>query len=240
MALSLNSKEHNGRIRKRTDDLSTLQHVLKNGFYPNGFSKSSSRKMRAQRYRTRRNHRLYDYFPSRKLQHRKHVVDYNSDNLRRKYHKKHRRKNRRPHILSGFRKSRKCKRPQLKYRKNIIQLKRYKNEQCDHNFRMSHKDDMIPILLTPKRRNAIFRDVPVSKAIRLPTTFSPLISNSERRIGYGSHGGHPGVNSIYVGKDESGILWPLLGIFGLFQLLTTGAIGKSIKYNRKEDPFRPF
>merc|ERR1719322_678447 len=53
---------------------------------------------------------------------------------------------------------------------------------------------------------------------------SPMLLNSERRSGYGNYGAHPGVNSIYVGKDDSGILWPLLGLFGLFQLLTTGAI----------------
>ena len=133
MTSRLNRKEHKGRIQKQTDTLSSFQHVLKNGFYPNGFSKSSSRKKKAQRYRTRRNHRLYEYFPSRKLQHQKHIVDYNSDNPRRKYYKKHRRKTRRPHTLSSFRKRRKCKRPQFKYRKHIIPLKHYRNEKCDHN-----------------------------------------------------------------------------------------------------------
>ena len=240
MTSRLSHQEHKERSRKRREALSTFQQVLKNGFYPKGFTKSSSRTWKRQRNRTSRNHRLYDYFPSRRLQHQKHMININSDRSRRKYLTKHRRRNRRKHVLSGFRKPRKCKRPPLNHRKNIVRLKYYRNEKCDHNFRMSHENSIVPILLNTKRTYADLRDVYARKALRTQPKFSPLILNSERRIGYGSHGGHPGVNSIYVGKDESGILWPLLGIFGLFQLLTTGAIGKSIKYNRKEDPFRPF
>ena len=53
----------------------------------------------------------------------------------------------------------------------------------------------------------------------------PRIQYSSRRFGYGRHSGHSGTNSILVTSGGGEYLWPLLGLFSLFQLATTGAIG---------------
>ena len=53
----------------------------------------------------------------------------------------------------------------------------------------------------------------------------PRVQYSSRRFGYGRHSGHSGTNSIQVTSDGGAYLWPLLGLFSLFQLATTGAIG---------------
>ena len=191
-------KERRLRDKKRIDLISTFQQVLRNGFYPDGFIEASTRKSNYRKRNGRKRSKL---------------------NNRRIHFKKHRRKHCKKQIPDVFRDRR-------KYRNCRIKLQRYTNLKRKPNFKMSTVDTFIPMLLTPNRRYSKSQDVHLRDKIVIQPKYSPFISNSERRIGYGGHGGHHGLNSIYVGKDDSGILWPLLGIFGLFQLLTTGAIGK--------------
>ena len=85
------------------------------------------------------------------------------------------------------------------------------------------------MILTPKRRHRRFKTKNLLGDDELPKRL-PIFSNAERRIGFGGYPKHPkhygAGNSIYVGNDDSSLLWPLVGLFGLFQILTTGAIGK--------------
>ena len=226
MSLRLNWKKRRSRNRKRKNVLSTFQQVLKNGFYPNGFSNADIRSSTHKRNKKERNNRVSNHVSNRR-RHSQNILDFEFSGYNRKrYHRKNRKRNRRKKILDSLHNGPLCKISRRKYRKNIIALQPYSNEKCDHNFRMSNAENLIPAILTPKQRRTNFRGIYLEKRIRKLPKLSPMLLSSERRSGYGSYGAHPGVNSIYVGKDDSGILWPLLGLFGLFQLLTTGAIGK--------------
>ena len=221
----LKLKERRSRNRKRKNAISTFKRVLKNGFYPNGFTKSNIRKAKYKRHKKERNYRVRNYAFNRRMHFNNILVGNNLKRRRRKYSNQDKRKY--VKISDSFYNGPLCKKPRRKNRKSVFESQLY--EKCNDNFRLSNTDNILPILLTPIRKHANFHNVYSEKRIRMQPKSNHVISSSERRIGHGFRGGHPGVNSIYVGKDESGILWPLLGLFGLFQLLTTGAIGKQIK-----------
>lgn len=225
MTLIFNWKERRSRNRKRKNAISTFKRVLKNGFYPNGFTKSNKREAKHKRHKKERNYRVRNYAFNRRMHLNNILVGDNHKRRRRKNFNQSKRKY--VKISDSFYNGPLCKRPRRKYRKRASELQLYEN--CKNNFRLTSKDNILLILPTPNRKHTNFHNVYSEKRIRMQPKSNHIISSSERKIGHGFRGGHPGVNSIYVGKDESGILWPLLGLFGLFQLLTTGAIGRKIK-----------
>ena len=104
------------------------------------------------------------------------------------------------------------------------------NTKIINNHRVSTNHHVVPLMLTPRRKYGSFQSRNLLGNDELPKRL-PIFSNAERRIGFGGYPKHHGGNSIYLGNDDSSLLWPLVGLFGLFQILTTGAIGKFIRYS---------
>ena len=113
-----------------------------------------------------------------------------------------------------------------RYRKKSKTQRRYRRIDTNHRLPFSH--DVVPVILTPEIKYNSFSNDNFRNLEQSPFRFSH-IPNAHRRSGYGGHSRHGGVNSITVSNDGSDVLWPLLGLFGLFQLLTTGAIGNLVQ-----------
>jgi hypothetical protein len=94
---------------------------------------------------------------------------------------------------------------------------------------VSTNHHVVPVILTPRRKYGSFQSRNLLDDDELPKRL-PILSNAERRIEFGGYPKHRGGNSVYVGNDDSSLLWPLLGLFGLFQVMTTGAIGKFLDH----------
>ena len=123
--------------------------------------------------------------------------------------------------------------------RNLRKIWRPKAYQVDNGLRKYHKRTdrsnelsvsrkLYPATLSTFRKYHNFQNS-ILRKVQSPLSF-PLSSYGQSRRGYGFRGGHQGVNAIYVGSNRNGILWPLLGLLGLFQLLTSGAIGNQNKY----------